>query len=545
LFVDMDGTLVKSDTLVDSLLVLLRTRPDLVLKLPVRLLHGKAAFKAFVTESISLEVAHLPYNHKLLQFLQEERAQGRAIYLATGANLALARRVAAHLGIFSGVLGSDGATNLTGNKKLLKIRSLLDSGAFDYIGNDMRDLPLLADATESMVANPSLGLRLWLWARGILPVRVFEERRHREKTVRILGTHGVPANYGGFETAAENIAQYLVSKGWRVIVYCQSYGTGGAETDIWHGIERVTIPVDLPGWRGTSKFDWLCIAHACQYRDICLTFGYNTGIFNFRQRLHRIPNIINMDGLEWTRARWGVMKQGILYVNERFAALFGNHLIADHPEIETYLCTRAPKRKISTITYGADPLLSASESVVREFDIEPGRYFTLIARPIPENSILELVQAFSARHRDHKLVVLGKLQPEDDKYHRAVMEAASDEVCFAGPIYDKKTVQALRFYSKAYLHGHTVGGTNPSLIEAMAAGNPVIAHDNKYNRWVSGYGALYFDTAEAADNQITLLLSDGELLKRMKTAVLDRFNAEFTWERVAGQYEQLLSVYLN
>jgi phosphoserine phosphatase len=179
----MDGTLVKSDTLVDSLLVLLRTRPDLVFKLPVCMLHGKAAFKAFVTESISLDVAHLPYNHKLLQFLQEERAQGRAIYLATGANLALARRVAAHLGFFSGVLGSDGTTNLTGNKKLLRIRSLLDSGAFDYIGNDTRDLPLLADATESMVANPSLGLRLRLWARGIQPARVFEERRHPLKSL--------------------------------------------------------------------------------------------------------------------------------------------------------------------------------------------------------------------------------------------------------------------------------------------------------------------------------------------------------------------------
>jgi phosphoserine phosphatase len=183
LCVDLDGTLVKLDTLVASLLVLLRTRPALVFKLPVRLLHGKAAFKAFVTESISLDVAHLPYNHKLLQFLHEERAQGRAIYLATGANLALASRVAAHLGIFSGVLGSDGATNLTGNKKLLSIRNLLDSGAFDYIGNDMPDLPLLADATESMVANPSLGLRLRLWARGIQPARVFEERRHSLKSL--------------------------------------------------------------------------------------------------------------------------------------------------------------------------------------------------------------------------------------------------------------------------------------------------------------------------------------------------------------------------
>jgi glycosyltransferase involved in cell wall biosynthesis len=367
----------------------------------------------------------------------------------------------------------------------------------------------------------------------------------REKTVRILGTHGVPANYGGFETAAENIARYLVVSGWRVIVYCQGAGNGPVVEDVWQGIERVTIPVDLPGWRGTSKFDWLCIAHACKFRDVCLTFGYNTGIYHFRLRLHGIPSVINMDGIEWSRARWGLVKQGILYVNERFAALFGNHLIADHPEIEKYLWTRAPKRKISTITYGADPVQCASVDAVRRLNLEPGQYLTLIARPIPENSILELVQAFSARHRDHRLVILGKFQPEDDEYHRKVMDIASGEVYFAGPIYDKDTVQALRFHSKAYLHGHTVGGTNPSLIEAMAAGNPVIAHDNKYNRWVADDGALYFDTIEAADNEISLLLSDVALRERLKAAALRRFNEEFTWEHVAGQYEQLLSTFLS
>jgi glycosyltransferase involved in cell wall biosynthesis len=360
-----------------------------------------------------------------------------------------------------------------------------------------------------------------------------------------LGTRGVPANYGGFETAAENIARYLVGNGWRVIVYCQREGNGSIMEDTWQGIERVIIPVNSPGWRGTSKFDWLSIRHACQFRDICLTFGYNTGIYNFRQRIHNIPNIINMDGIEWSRARWGLMKQGILYVNERFAALFGNHLIADHPEIERYLATRAAKRKISTITYGADPLPSAPRSSVEALNLEPGRYVTLIARLIPENSILALVQAFSARHRDHRLVILGEFRPANDEYHRKLMTIASDEVYFAGPIYDKETVQALRFHSKAYLHGHTVGGTNPSLIEAMAAGNPVIAQDNKYNRWVAGEGALYFDTIEAADKHLTLLLSDGELRQRLKTAVLHRFNEEFTWDRVAGQYEQLLTAFLS
>jgi 4-hydroxybenzoate polyprenyltransferase/phosphoserine phosphatase len=177
LCVDLDGTLVKSDTLVDSLLALLRTHPALVFKLPGRLLHGKAAFKAFVTQSITLDVVHLPYNRKLLKFLQRERGQGRTIYLATGADVHLARRVAAHLGIFAGVLGSDGATNLTGNKKLDTLRRHLHSSAFDYIGNDTPDLPLLAHATQAMVANPTLGLRITLKTRAIKPAQEFVEHR--------------------------------------------------------------------------------------------------------------------------------------------------------------------------------------------------------------------------------------------------------------------------------------------------------------------------------------------------------------------------------
>jgi 4-hydroxybenzoate polyprenyltransferase/phosphoserine phosphatase len=175
LCVDLDGTLVKSDTLVDSLLVLVRTRPLRLLGLAGRLLRGKAAFKAYVTEQISLDVAHLPYNHKLLEFLHEQHHRGRTLYLATGADRRLAQRVADHLGIFRGVFGSDGATNLTGNRKLDGLRSHLGAVEFDYVGNDLPDLPLLQHAVEPLVANPSLRLRRRLRAGSIEPVHSFEE----------------------------------------------------------------------------------------------------------------------------------------------------------------------------------------------------------------------------------------------------------------------------------------------------------------------------------------------------------------------------------
>ena len=366
----------------------------------------------------------------------------------------------------------------------------------------------------------------------------------RRPTVRILGTHGVPANYGGFETAAEKVGLHLLARGWRVVIYCQVEGRGPITYDEWQGIERVNVPVDLPGWRGTSLFDLKCVRHAGRYRDLNLVFGYNTGIFNIWQRLKRIPMVINMDGIEWSRSRWGFTRQAILYINERFSALFGNHLIADHPEIEKYLWTRAPKRKVTMIAYGADEVLDADDGPVRALGLEPGGYLTLICRPIPENSILELVEGFSRRPRGIKLALLGNYRPAEDEYHRAVVDAASDEVVFLGAIFDPDVVQPLRFHSAMYLHGHTVGGTNPSLVEALGAGNPVLAHDNAYNRWTAGPDQAYFTTADDVAARLDSALGAQGRLTDMSSAARRRYRAGLTWDQVGEQYRHLLERYL-
>lgn len=363
--------------------------------------------------------------------------------------------------------------------------------------------------------------------------------------MRILGTHGVPAAYGGFETAAENVALQLVAHGWRVIVYCQVRGSGPIARDTWRGIERVNIPVEREGWLGTAEFDRRSIKDAVASGELCLTFGYNTAVYNLSQRFRRIPNVINMDGIEWSRARWGPMKQAILYVNERIACWIGDALIADHPEIEVYLARKAKREKITTITYGAHAVHDAPIEPVTSRGLTPGGYLTLVCRPIPENSILELVTGFSARPRGVSLVMVGTYTPESDDYHRAVVDAASDEVVFVGSVYDPDQLAALRFHGIAYLHGHTVGGTNPSLVEALAAGNPVVAHDNAYNRWVAGDAALYFGDAESAAERIDALLADDESRMRMGRAARARHEQEFTWEHVAGQYERLLARFLR
>jgi phosphoserine phosphatase len=175
LCVDLDGTLVKSDTLVDSVLYMARHKPADVLRIPGWIAQGKAAFKRHVTSAVTLDVEHLPYNQPLLTFLRRQHAAGVEIYLATAADGVLAERVAAHLGIFSGVLASDGEKNLAGGNKLAAFQQRFGEN-FSYIGNARPDAPILAVCQSPMVANPDSALRGKLRSARVTPVAKFTDR---------------------------------------------------------------------------------------------------------------------------------------------------------------------------------------------------------------------------------------------------------------------------------------------------------------------------------------------------------------------------------
>jgi glycosyltransferase involved in cell wall biosynthesis len=365
----------------------------------------------------------------------------------------------------------------------------------------------------------------------------------RQPALRILGTRGVPAAHGGFETFAEHLSLHLVNRGWKVTVYCQEPGSGPIVEDSWQGVHRVRIPIPQEGPRGTVIFDWKAIQHASKTPDLCLTLGYNTAVFCAALRWRKIPNVINMDGLEWTRGKWGKMAKIWLRLNEWAACCLGNHLVADHPEIKVHLSAIAAPEKISTIAYGADRIISISAEPVLQRGLEPGHYFILVARPEPENSVLEVVSGFSAKRRNVKLAVLGHYR-DSNAYHRAVKAAAGDEIVFLDAIYHKPDVPALRYHAAAYIHGHQVGGTNPSLVEALGVGNPVIAHDNRFNKWVAGTAARYFDGATSFGKVLDQILAKPEQLQQMGVASVERYEQEFAWPKILKEYESLLLRFL-
>lgn len=357
--------------------------------------------------------------------------------------------------------------------------------------------------------------------------------------INILGIRGIPAAHGGFETFVARLAPWLRDHGHSVTVYCQEdEGDAGPWVDEWEGIERVHFCPKRGGPKGTMEFDLACVRHVLDKPGIDLVLGYNTAVFNVLERMRGRKIMMNMDGIEWKRAKWSLPARIWFFLNEVAGANLCNVAVADHPEIAKHVSARSFKKPVM-IPYGSDRIEQASEDPVREIGATPGNYFISIARAEPENSILELVRAFSTLDTDAHCVVLGNF---DDKnaYHRDVKAAAGPRVIFTGGIYEPEKVAALRYHARAYLHGHQVGGTNPSLVEALGAGNAVIGHDNRFNRWVAGDGQFYFSDEGQAASLMSQVLSDDAALSKAQASARARHAEAFEWPMILSAYEEAL-----
>jgi glycosyltransferase involved in cell wall biosynthesis len=214
-------------------------------------------------------------------------------------------------------------------------------------------------------------------------------------------------------------------------------------------------------------------------------------------------------------------------------------LIADHAQIEVHLRRHTSAKKISVIPYGAEAVTAAPVELLEPFRLQSKGYYLVIARPEPENSIIEIVRAFSSNKLSVPLVVVGRYSP-DIRYQREVIAAAGPAVQFLGAIYDRPCVKALRVHARAYIHGHRVGGTNPSLVESLACGNAVIAHDNRFTRWVAGEKARFFRSSEDLERIVASLEENPFQLREMEQASRARHHLDFENEKILSAYERVL-----
>lgn len=359
-----------------------------------------------------------------------------------------------------------------------------------------------------------------------------------KKSLQILGCYGIPASHGGFEAFAEMFALYLVDKGWHVRVYCQVSEDEPLRFSNWNGVELCHVPAKGSGPKSTITFDIRSMRIALKAKMPILTLGYNTAFLNLFPKLMSIPNVINMDGVEWKRAKWGPLAKAMFYVNERLGCRFADHMVADHPEIEKHLKRKGERKPITVIPYSAKQYFDITQEHLAPFSLRPQQYFTVIARAVPENQVLEIVQAFSKKKRGVRLAILGRYEKENP-YQASVMEAASDEVDFLGPVYQPQ-VTSLRKFSLGYVHGHTVGGTNPSLVEALHAENPIIAADNLFNRWVAGPSAEYFSSVEDLDAIFTKCIGNQSHQEEMSKGSLRQYEQRFSYDKVMSAYHDLI-----
>lgn len=354
--------------------------------------------------------------------------------------------------------------------------------------------------------------------------------------IGILGTRGIPNAYGGFEQFAQHLAKGLVEKGHDVSVYNSS--NHPYKETIWNGVHIIFCydPENKIGTAGQFIYDYNCLRDARKREfDVLLQLGYTSSAVWYRIWPKNATNIVNMDGLEWKRAKYNNLTQRFLKWAERVAANYGDILVADSLGIKDHLREKYQKEAFY-IPYGADIPQSFSESVITKYQLEKNQYFLLIARLEPENNIETVILGYLQSQQTYPLIIIGSTQ---NKYGQLLLKKyASGSILLPGAIYDQDTINALRHYAALYFHGHSVGGTNPSLLEAMACGCNIAAHDNVFNRAILADSAFYFSSAEDVKNIVHRPLAN-TTINRWKILNIEKIKNTYNWKTIINDYESI------
>lgn len=354
--------------------------------------------------------------------------------------------------------------------------------------------------------------------------------------IAILGTRGIPNYYGGFEQFSEYLALGLINHGHEVTVY--NSHTHPYQRTTWKGIniEHIYDPENIIGTAGQFIYDFFSILNTRKKKfDIILELGYTSSSIFFD--LHPKHSIIvtNMDGLEWKRTKYTKHIQKFLQWAESLAVKKSDHLVSDSIGIKNYL-----KKKYNSestyIPYGSHLFYDENINILNDYSVTPYGYNMLIARLEPENSIEIILDGAVQANNNIPFLVIGKHKTKFGAYLKNKFKNSSN-IRFVGGIYDIDTLNNLRHFSSLYFHGHTVGGTNPSLLEAMASSALICANDNEFNSTILEDDAFYFSTADDVAKILTDILHEEnkDKIKNNRAKITELY----TWEKIVNDYEQL------
>lgn len=356
--------------------------------------------------------------------------------------------------------------------------------------------------------------------------------------IGILGTRGIPNYYGGFEHISEYVSAGLVQRGHSVTVYNSHNHPYTA--DNWNGvnIQHCYDPEYLIGAAGQFIYDMNCIRDARKRNfDVVLIMGYTSSSVWGRLYPKNSTIITNMDGLEWKRTKYSKPVQHFLRYAEKLAVKHSNYYISDSMVIRSYL---AEKYSINSqyIPYGADMITQIEREQMDVKEALNEDYFLLMARMEPENNIEAILEGFNNSNSPRKFKVLGDTGNRFGKFitHRFKND---ERIQFKGAIFDNAKVRALQNNSYLYFHGHSVGGTNPSLLEAMASEALIAAHDNPFNKSVLNADAFYFSNANGVQ-QLVENVQRKDTERIMVRNNLQKIQYQFSWEKVIEEYESFI-----
>lgn len=363
-------------------------------------------------------------------------------------------------------------------------------------------------------------------------------REHERLRVAMLGTRGVPARYGGFETCVEEVGTRLAQRDIDVTVYCRrAPDTPGSEPATYRGMRLVPLPAVRTRALETLSHTGLSIAHQVVWAaDVALVFNAANAPLLPGLRARRIPVATHVDGLEWRRAKWGTVGRRYYRIAESLAVRWSDALIADAVGIQDYYA-REFGAGSELIAYGAPIIRDVGSDGLVGLGLEPGRYHLVVARFEPENHVEEIVEGYRRSDATLPLVVVGSA-PYADEYTRRVEGAADGRVRFLGGVWDQALLDQLYAQCLTYLHGHSVGGTNPSLLRAMGAGAPSLAYDVSFNREVLQLAGRYFHTPDDIARLVERAEQDPPGERARGEAGRERAK-DYDWDDVADAYEAL------
>jgi glycosyltransferase involved in cell wall biosynthesis len=360
--------------------------------------------------------------------------------------------------------------------------------------------------------------------------------------IAILGTRGIPNYYGGFEQFAEFFSLYLVGKGHEVFVY-NSHNHPFQENN-FNGVNIIHQhnPENKLGVFGQFIYDFKCICDSRKRNfEIILQLGYTSNSIWFFLLPKKPIIITNMDGLEWKRSKYSKPVKQFLKFAEKLAINSSDYLVSDSLGIKKFIKMRYNKES-TYIAYGAHLFENHNQEILKVYNVEKENYNMIMARLEPENNLDMVLQGVVLSEEKISILVIGNHNTKYGEYLKNKFQNQSN-IRFLGGIYNLDHLNNLRYFSNLYFHGHSVGGTNPSLLEAMASKALIFAHNNDFNKGVLKENAFYFSNAEEVKNTLKIIKKSDNL--QFIENNFETIKNEFNWDKINGEYLQLFEKCLS